>query len=90
MSNITLSMKRLNKIVKEEVKRHLLEEADQKDDIRELLDAAIKQMDEHGELIRDAALVTNSGEINPETLQRILKFQTNYVEELKKLQELLR
>ena len=91
MSNISISKKRLQEIIKEEVQKALLEEADQKDEIRELLEKAILQIENgHVELLQDAALILSSQDVNPETLQSILKAQANYVRELKKLQETLR
>lgn len=90
MSNITVSRKRLAKIVKEEVKKHLLEEAEQQDAVRQMYDRAISQMEEHAELVRDTVLVTTGDDINPQQLQAVMKLQRQYIEELKKIKDGLR
>ena len=90
MSNISLTKKRLNEIVKEEVQKYLLEEADQKDEIRMLLDKAMVQMEDHSELIQDAAVILSAQDLDPRSLQSVLKAQADYVRELRKLKESLR
>ena len=86
-----MSKGRLKSIIKEEVQKYLQEQDGQKEEIRELLQRAIMQIEEgHVELIQDAALVLSNKDVNPKALERILKVQAQYIEELKQLQEALR